>query len=454
MRGTGLIGSIARRMRAARLDERGITLVELMVATSLFAIIMGGALIGFSGAFRLTRDDRSRSVAANLASQEMDKVRAVAIQNFDLVAIGTTTTTVTVDGTPYTVRRTDAWITNNPNAGPCDGSSQSQAYSEVSVRIRVSWPNMGDTAFVRSQTVLTPPVGTFDPESGNIGVKVFDQTGAGLVGIPVTASPGGHTQVTDVDGCAFIGQLSEGTYTVSLNTSGYVSDQGVQNPSQAVAVTVGTISSIQFNYAQASALDLTLVGKFGGAVPLSGNPDKLGLAYGNTHLLPNGTKACVPNGCSTNTNPRTVSSLYPFVDGYQVWAGRCLDADPQAQKTDGSGAYYPGASRDTPVGVLPGQTSTATVTMATAIITVTKAGVPQVGVSVKALHAVTDSGCTGANTPAFNVGTTDVNGQVTAALPYGTWQFSVNGKTPNGSWPVQVLSPLDTSATLVSAVIL
>ena len=364
---------------------------------------------------------------------------------------------MTVDGVKYTVRRTDSWITGNPNAGPCDGTSGSQRYTEVSVRIRVSWPNMGDTAFVRSQTVLVPPVGTYDVQSGNIGVKVLDQTGAGVAAIPVTiAGPDNDTQVTDVDGCAFFGFIDEGSYTVSLNTSGYVSDQGVTNPSQSVAVTVGTITSIQFNYAQASSLNLTLAGEFGGTVPLTGTPNNLWVSVGNSHLLPNGAKGCDPtkSWCGGNVNPRTLSSLYPFTDGYQAWAGQCLDADPQGQKSDGSGAYYPGASRDAPIGVLPGQTSTGTVTMATAIVTVTKAGVPQSGLTVRATHAITDSGCAQTNVPAFNLGTTDAAGQVTVALPYGTWQFSVNGKSPNGSWPVPVLSPLDTSAKIVSAVIL
>ena len=156
MYGTGFIGFFARRLRAARDGEQGITLVELMVAVAVFSVIMGGALMGFSGAFRLTRDDRSRSVAANLASQEMDTVRALAISNFDGIHVGTVLTTRTVDGVPYSIKRRDRWMRRSLNGGPCDGASNFRA-TELSVKVTVTWPNMGDTASVTSQTVLTPP---------------------------------------------------------------------------------------------------------------------------------------------------------------------------------------------------------------------------------------------------------------------------------------------------------
>ena len=96
-----------------------------------------------------------------------------------------------------------------------------------------------------------------------------------------------------------------------LNSFGCVcQNQGLQNPSQAVTVTVGTILSIQFSYAQASTLDLTMSGKFGGTMPST-----VPVTVGNTHLLPSGIKSIAGSGTS-----RSVGSLYPFTDGYQVWA--------------------------------------------------------------------------------------------------------------------------------------
>jgi hypothetical protein len=298
---------------------------------------------------------------------------------------------------------------------------------------------MSGTKAVASQTVIVPPAGSYDLETGHIGVKVLDQSGAGVAGIPVLATgPGGFsdTEVTQSDGCAFFGFLDPGTYTVKLSSAGYVTDQGVSSPTQNVAVTVGTITSLQFNYALASTLDLTMSGAFGGTVPTS-----VPVTVGNTNLLPTGTKVITGSG-----NPRSVGSLYPFTAGYQVWGGSCLDADPQAQKVDGSGAYYPGATRAAPIGVQPGLHSLGTLTMGTASITVTGPG-STAGLTVIGTHAA-DAGCSGGTT--LTLGLTDSTGKLTAAIPYGTWTFTVSGKSPNPSWPVATVSPLDGSAKSVT----
>jgi prepilin-type N-terminal cleavage/methylation domain-containing protein len=442
MKPAGIIRRVAEHTRRAGKDERGTSLVELMVATAVFAIVMSGALVGFNGGFRLTRDDRMRSVAANLASQEMDSVRAQAIQDFTALPIGTVVTTQTVDNADYDISRRDKWIIGNPNAGPCDGASGSQL-TEMSVKVTVTWDDMFGTTGVTSQTVLTPPVGTYDPVSGHIGVKVLDQTGAGLDNMPVEVQGPGYdqNQDTESDGCAFFGFLDPGTYTVILNKSGYVTDQGVQNATKTVVVTVGTITSVQFSYARAATVNLTLVGEFGGTVA-----NTVAVTVANTHLLPTGTKSFAGTGTS-----RSLGSIYPFTEGYQTWAGNCLDADPQAQKTNGSGAFYPGAVRDAPISVQPGGVSTGTVTLESVVITVTRLGVPQTGLTVVATH-LADTGCSAGSS--LTLGATGAGGVYSAALPYGLWTFTVSGKSPSGSWPQATLNPLDVAAKVVAVAIL
>ena len=76
-----------------------------------------------------------------------------------------------------------------------------------------------------------------------------------------------QTLPTNSDGCAFFAFLTPGTYTVSLNTVGYVNRQSVQNPSQTVGVTVGNVSSVQFDYDQAATLSLTFAADAGGTIP-------------------------------------------------------------------------------------------------------------------------------------------------------------------------------------------
>ncbi len=98
-----------RRLRRARPSvtgadrEAGLTLIELVIAISVFAVMAGGIASTASSGLNLIRNDRNRSVAANLASQEMDEIRQTAFGALPLS--GLTTATKTVDGVGYQVER-------------------------------------------------------------------------------------------------------------------------------------------------------------------------------------------------------------------------------------------------------------------------------------------------------------------------------------------------------------
>jgi len=65
-------------------------------------------------------------------------------------------------------------------------------------------------------------------------------------------------------------------------------------------------------------------------------------------------------------------------------------------------------------------------------------------VTVVATHAA-DNVC-GAGV-SHTLGTTDANGHLETALPYGHWSISVTGRTAaSGSWPELVLDPTASSA--------
>src|SRR5881392_1415502 len=93
--------------RPAAGDERGLTMIELVVAVSVFAILAGGLALTIDGGLNLARNNRNRSVAANLASQEMDEVRQ---EPFISLPLGLVDRTESVDGVPYTVRRESEWV--------------------------------------------------------------------------------------------------------------------------------------------------------------------------------------------------------------------------------------------------------------------------------------------------------------------------------------------------------
>lgn len=408
------LGRTSLRAGRARPDggEGGFTMIEMAVAILLFAVLIGAVMTTQSSTMNLIRSDRHRSVAANLAAQEMDTIRSM---DFTMIPLGLTVTEQDVDGIVYTIRHEVEWVTEGASTGACDAPpGERPAY--LRVNIGVSWPTMRGVQPVESHTILTPPVGAYDPNSGNIGVKVLDRDGLGQEGIPVSITgPRNASQMTNSDGCAFFAFIPPGDYTVGVSSAGYVDLQGVAAPSQPAAVVVGATTSVSFQYDRAATLELTMRG----AVLGSPAPSTLSVNLYNTHLLPDGSKVVTGSG-----NPRTVTDLFPYADGYEVWIGDCAEGDP---------AGYPGGSR-LAVGTDPGTTVPATVALPEIRVTVRQdlGGGVFVPVPDQPVQAV---GCGGADD--FPVGQTDANGEVVFALPYGTWNVSVaSGLLYSGSVPL------------------
>jgi hypothetical protein len=402
----------------------------MLVALSIFALVMTAVIATLGGALTLTRNNKSRAVAANLASQEMDVVRAAS---FTALAAGTVTTTQSVDGVAYKIVRDSDWLTSASTSSPCDSASGS-SLSFLRVTVSVTWPQMAGTQPVKSQTIITPPVGAYDPNSGHIAVKLRDRSAQPLVGYLVQAvgANGTKTQLTDDAGCAFFAFQPPGSYTVSLSTTGYVDGQGTSSPAQAVTVVLGAIVSIAFDYDQAAAIQLTMSGSSGGALPGAGLP----VTLANTHYLPLGTNVF----SATPGASRTLSSLFPYSDGYDRWVGSCADADPEGQKPANGGPFYPGASRDPTVPSDPGVTSTTAVVVQSVKVHVQRSsGVARVGATVIAVHAA-DNGCASGMSITFPT-TTNSTGDTEALLPFGLWTFQVSGRTPFTVWPSSTLAP-------------
>lgn len=416
------IHHMRRRASARALDDAGFTMIEMVIAIFIFAMVIGGVALGMTSSLNLTRQNRNRSIAANLASQEMDTARST---KFTDLPLGVVTATQTVDGIPYVVTRETEWVTPNATSGPCQAASGT-TLAYLSIVVSVTWDNMAGVPAPTASTVVTPPVGTYDANTGHIAVMVRDAAGAPQENVLVSISAPGvpSSQVTSVDGCAFFGFEPVGAYTVTLSNVGYVDDQLLSVPSQSATVGAGSTVSLQYQYDNAATISVTLQGDSGGVVPAN-----IPMTLANTHLLPIGQKGFPGTGTT-----RAITGLFPYVDGYEMFAGSCLAADPEG--VNGVSVIYPGATRAPATAVTAGGTSIATVTMHSVLVkTKTLGGVPRPNVAVTATNA-TDSGCPAAVT--YPLGTTDASGNLTVALPYGTWTFGAAG---TGTTMSQLLDP-------------
>jgi prepilin-type N-terminal cleavage/methylation domain-containing protein len=116
-----------------RSADSGVSLIEVLVALLVFAIIASGIVAGMTTITRMTVDNRARVTAANLASQDIDLVRAIS----DPFGIAGATSDIAVDGRTYHVKRSVSWVSKTGADVSCN-SSTNLLYLRVNVR--VTWP--------------------------------------------------------------------------------------------------------------------------------------------------------------------------------------------------------------------------------------------------------------------------------------------------------------------------
>jgi prepilin-type N-terminal cleavage/methylation domain-containing protein len=86
-------------------DQRGFTLIELIVAMTILAIIIAPTLGLFSATFKNNRHTKEKLVALALAQGEIEELKAMDFQRL-LQRVGESTKKLPAeDGTVYTVQR-------------------------------------------------------------------------------------------------------------------------------------------------------------------------------------------------------------------------------------------------------------------------------------------------------------------------------------------------------------
>lgn len=425
--------------------EGGFGLLETVLAGVILMVILSAVGLTLASALNLTRTNKNRTVAANLASEEIDQIRTDVARDFNLLTIGSMALPPrTVGGATYTMTRDAEWVTSTSSNDPCETpppspSNPTTGLAYIRVTVFVTWPNMGGVNPVTAQTVVTPPVTSFQTDAGHIPVQVFGDGGTAAPGVTIrVVAPSGttYTQDTTTEGCAFFAFLpllpGGQSYTVTADEATYVDHDGNPTPSNSANVSIGaTAPPLQFDYDKSGTLDLTLTGVDSAgtadpSVPLPVSP--LPIVLGQSGL--NGLRKSFPPGGANQQIP----GLFPFGDGYAAWAGECEDADPAAFPPEGRDeAHIP-----PPLGVGVGVVRMPTIRVHVEDMQGANAG-PEVGKTVRAIHAPDARCVSGAD---IVLGVTDVNGDVLVAMPFGQWTLQVDAETAfSGSWPVATIEP-------------
>lgn len=322
------------RPRCTRLDdEDGTTLVELLVAFSILAVIMSGVAATIVQATSLTREARWREVAANILTSEIERLAQLDPQS---ITSGPPRVVTTEYG-DLTVERDAEWVPANSTADACLAPSD-EPRDLLRVTLIATWEGL-DRAPTVTNTVFTPAVGTFELDTGHIAVILRDRDNmppAVRHNVMIRASDGATTTLRATSqGCAFFDHLEPGTYDVEVIAPGYIdgfnSTDLIAVPSPTVIV--GTTQSVTFNY----DLPTTLRPDYVTDVPFEDAVFPFAL------LDARASSTDSPLGPLTleNVAPADLEfpDVYPFPAGYTLEIG---DNDCELFLATGSGPAEPG----------------------------------------------------------------------------------------------------------------
>jgi len=403
--------------------DAGMTLIEVVVALLVFAIIAAGIVAGMTTIQRMTSDDRSRVVAANLAAEQTDLARAIG-DPFQLEGATTTQSFPTPDGTRvYTIHRTVSWVSSAGADISC-GSGTNLFFMRV--HVEVTWDGeLPTTAPVQTDTIIAPAGRITDPTTGTIAVYVVGSNGLPMPGVSVTIVPtsGGSSLATqpaptNQDGCSYETKVAPGTYSVTLSKSGYIDVNQDQTPSQSVVVTVGTTQSVSFQYDKAATFPVVYASNYGS----------------KAFALPTDLQTTFINSTSSFYTSSTAASsvlLHPFASGYSAVAGAlgastgtitCASDDPAAwSAATVKGTKLGAGQRGATVAAAPGGTANdLDVPMGVVVIT------PSVTGYLKAVQmgpgpgVAQEPNCQTKATYHFDA-VLKAGVPVAVALPFGTW---------------------------------
>lgn len=433
--------SFIARLRTNDTSESGSSLVEVLVAMMVFAVLAVGVAFSLLTVLAMAKEGRARTAAINLAAQEIDLDRSAK----DVFTLGDVTRTVTNTNGAFVLTRTTQWVSGPGEGNGCGTGSGFLQYKRISVT--VSWDGMRTGALpVRTDTLLSPRSLINDPALGTLIVSAQTASGAGAQGVSVSAAPtpgvAGNTAVavsgtaTDAQGCSYLLKVAPGSYDVTVFRTNYIDDRQVPTTTKAtnISVTAGASASAGFVFDQASWFSVLYAANAGSeSFQFPSNLETSFISTGGVH---------VPAVTGTAASPL---QLFPFPGGYAVMAGRyvppnesstgCISVDPEA--------WPEGATKTAGVRTLATPTAAAGLPMG--LLTIA-------GASGKFITAVSATG-EGADEPGCSVPMTytfdalQASGKI--ALPYGSW--TLYSGASKGAQTTQITAASISSASTAPA---
>ena len=301
----------AASRRPSLSSERGSLLVEVMVGAIVLAIVTFAVLDGMSGAADTGERNRQRSVSSTLAQQDIERLRSFEITDLSNYR---ETRSVNMGGVSYTVVSRTDWVRDASGLISCTNDDTTAEYLKLT---SVAYSPASEDTPVREVSLLTPAPGAFSATSGTAAIKLTDRDGNPHAGVGVSLDgTSDYSDSTNDVGCAIFGMIPAGNYEVNVN--GLVGWGGEDGNTNQVTVQPAKTSLKHLELEPPGSLRARFE-----------RPDGTAAAWSSMTVanakLPGGTKSFTRGSAVPTIDS---NGLFPFVDGYGVYAGTCRANNP------------------------------------------------------------------------------------------------------------------------------
>jgi Tfp pilus assembly protein PilV len=424
--------------------DSGFALVETLVSAVVLVVIALATLAAVDRAQSTSAIGKGRSVAASLAEQDQERLRALPATSLSTYPRNhAPTRPMVVGGLTYNVASSVDWVRDSTGGTPSCTSDDNSSQADY-LKITSTVTGTGVRPITISSLVATPVA--FSSTRGTLAVKVVDGGNQPVVGLAVSISGGASTtDSTNAAGCAVFAYIPAGAYHVRFSQSGWVDPTGASAVDATKQVNAGQVNLLPLTYDRAGAITVRFDTKVGSAAATT----SWGWTASGMHTGVTGAGIRTNIGASAPLDHTQasvpVTDLFPFRTAYQTFAGECKGSNP-ATAIPSTGWYSAGGGGvDDVVIVPPGDTSSAVIVRQPALglkVTNGSAALPAANVVL----TVKDATCITPPAPVRLGGlTTNSAGMVTKSdvvaydpgVPFGVYDICADAVTGSGTGAIR-----------------
>jgi type II secretory pathway pseudopilin PulG len=301
-------------------SESGFAIIEVIVSAVVLAIVALAVLSGIDAANGSSSREKARAVAANLAEQDQERMRAMSVKTLTAVPQAIP---MEVDGVTYTIKSEAVWVTDDTGGTPsCGNSTNNAEYFHITSTVTSAIVGTRVPAVVIDS--LVSPTVSYAQDHGTFGAKVVDRNDVGIPNIDVAAVGASvlPTKKTDQNGCVLWRSIPVGSYTASINVGGYGDETGVQAATRQGTVSPNTVTFVSFSYDRVAKSGVNVY------THVPGQP------FDATNKTKPSTARAISDNMSDRTFPPAappipVTNLFPYpTKSYGFFTGSCTYESP------------------------------------------------------------------------------------------------------------------------------